>query len=113
MSEPIAGNHNDLFDIENLFQKMVDDMKSIGIDPDGGFLNGTYWYTSSKEPIEVSGDYNPFTKEVTIFHYKEGNISETFSGKYGNDCRITGTWKKGEKELPFSIGEKAEEKAVE
>lgn len=81
---------------------------TFGRDDDGGFLNGTYWYTDTNKPIEVSGDYNPYTKDVTILHYKDGQISETFLGKYGSDCRITGTWKKGEKELSFSIGEKAE-----
>ncbi|MCP4439799.1 MAG: hypothetical protein GY810_12720, partial [Aureispira sp.] len=80
-----VGNINNEYNIEMEI--------TFGRDEDGGFLSGTYWYTSSKKPIEVSGDYNPFTKEVTIFHYKEGKISETFSGKYGNDCRITGTWK--------------------
>lgn len=100
-----VGNINNEYDIEMDI--------TFGRDNDGGFLNGTYWYTNNNnKPIEVSGDYNPFTKEVTILHYKEGKISETFLGKYGNDCRITGTWKKGEKELPFSIGEKAKSEPI-
>ena len=46
MSEPIAGNHNDLFDIENLFQKMVKDVQSIGINPDGLFMNADAGFDS-------------------------------------------------------------------
>lgn len=35
MSQPMAGNHHDLFDIENVFPKMLEDMHAIGINPDG------------------------------------------------------------------------------
>ncbi|MGH1339886.1 MAG: transposase family protein [Aureispira sp.] len=46
MSEPIAGNHNDLFDIENVFQKMVEDMHSVGINPNGLFMNADAGFDS-------------------------------------------------------------------
>ncbi len=46
MSEPVAGNHNDLFNIENLFQKMVDDMQSIGISVEGLFMNADAGFDS-------------------------------------------------------------------
>ncbi len=46
MSRPVAGNHNDLFDIENLFQKMIEDIQDTGIDPDGLFMNADAGFDS-------------------------------------------------------------------
>ena len=46
MSEPVAGNHNDLFDIENYFQKMIADMQVLGINPDGLFMNADAGFDS-------------------------------------------------------------------
>lgn len=48
MSEPIAGNHNDIFEIENHLQKMVDDIHAIGINPDGLFMNADAGFDSKK-----------------------------------------------------------------
>lgn len=39
VSEPIDGNHNDLFEIENFFTKMLADMENAQISANGLFLN--------------------------------------------------------------------------
>jgi len=46
MSDPIAGNHNDLFDIENFFTKMILDLKQSGIEINGLFLNADAGFDS-------------------------------------------------------------------
>jgi hypothetical protein len=46
MSKPVAGNHNDLFNIENVFPEMVADIESIGINSDGLFMNADAGFDS-------------------------------------------------------------------
>ena len=46
MSEPVAGNHNDLFDIENQFKKRLSDMQAIGLETDGLFMNADAGFDS-------------------------------------------------------------------
>ena len=46
MSDPIAGNHNDLFEIENFFVKMLTDLKQSSIPTNGLFLNADAGFDS-------------------------------------------------------------------
>lgn len=46
MSEAVVGNHKALFNTENVFPKMVADMASIGINPDGLFMNADAGFDS-------------------------------------------------------------------
>ena len=46
MSEPIDGNHNDLFDIEFFFTKMIDDLEQSQIQTNGLFLNADAGFDS-------------------------------------------------------------------
>lgn len=48
MSEPVSGNHNDLFDIENSFQKIIDDLKLAEISTQGLFMNADAGFDSAK-----------------------------------------------------------------
>ena len=46
ISEPISGNHNDLFDIEIFFKKMLADLKKSEIEINGLFLNADAGFDS-------------------------------------------------------------------
>jgi transposase len=46
MSEPVDGNHNDLFDIEIFFTKMIDDLEQSQIQTNGLFLNADAGFDS-------------------------------------------------------------------
>lgn len=46
MSEPIDGNHNDLFNIENCFTNMLADLKQSQIETNGLFLNADAGFDS-------------------------------------------------------------------
>jgi len=46
MSDPIAGNHNDLFEIEFFFVKMLTDLKQSSIPTNGLFLNADAGFDS-------------------------------------------------------------------
>ena len=46
MSEPVAGNHNALFDIENQFKKRRSDMQAVGLETDGLFMNADAGFDS-------------------------------------------------------------------
>ena len=46
ISEPISGNHNDLFDIEIFFTKMIDDLEQSRIQTNGLFLNADAGFDS-------------------------------------------------------------------
>ena len=39
MSKPIAGNHHDIFCIEARFEELLSDIHSLGLSPDGLFMN--------------------------------------------------------------------------
>ena len=65
MSEPIAGKHNDLFDIEFFFRKMLADVKQSKIEIKGLFLNADAGFDSegfrelcSKNEIIANIDFN-------------------------------------------------------
>lgn len=46
MSEPIEGNHNDLFQVEFFFLKMIADLENSAIDSNGLFLNADAGFDS-------------------------------------------------------------------
>lgn len=46
VSEPMAGNHNDLFEIESVFEKMLLDLSASNIETDGLFLNADAGFDS-------------------------------------------------------------------
>lgn len=46
MSDPIDGNHNDLFDIDFFFTKMITDLEQSQISPNGLFLNANAGFDS-------------------------------------------------------------------
>lgn len=46
MSEPIDGNHNDLFEIEIFFTKMIDDLEKSKIQTNGLFMNADAGFDS-------------------------------------------------------------------
>lgn len=48
MSLPIASQHNDLFELEKIFQNMLSDLKAVGIDTKGLFLNADAGFDSKK-----------------------------------------------------------------
>ena len=48
MSEPVSGNYNDIFDIENSFQKIIDDLKLAEISTQGLFMNADAGFDSAK-----------------------------------------------------------------
>ena len=48
MSEPIQGHHNDLFDIEKFFLKMLADLKQSHIETNGLFLNAGAGFDSER-----------------------------------------------------------------
>ena len=48
MSTPVSGNHNDLFDIENSFQKILDDLKKADISTKWIFMNADAGFDSAK-----------------------------------------------------------------
>ena len=45
-SQPISGNHHDLFEIEKHFTEMIQMLDHVGIDPNGLFLNGDAGFDS-------------------------------------------------------------------
>ena len=47
MSQPIDGNHNDLYDIENSFTKMLADLKQSQLEINGLFLNADAGFDST------------------------------------------------------------------
>ncbi|WP_253271264.1 transposase [Saprospira grandis] len=59
MSPPFAGNHNDLFEIESHFQKMLADLQLSDISPDGLFMNADAGFDSKKlrENCQKNGHY--------------------------------------------------------
>lgn len=48
MSKPVAGNHNDLFDIENQFDEIINILKQAEIDVKGLFMNADAGFDSQK-----------------------------------------------------------------
>ena len=48
MSEPVSGNHNDLFDIEVQFEEVVGTLEEAQISVDGLFINGDAGFDSQK-----------------------------------------------------------------
>lgn len=48
MSEPVSGNHNDLFDIEVQFEEVVGTLEEAQISVDGLFINGDAVLDSQK-----------------------------------------------------------------
>ena len=48
MSEPVSGNHNDLFDIEVQFEEVVGTLEEAEISVDGLFVNGDAGFDSQK-----------------------------------------------------------------
>jgi hypothetical protein len=46
---PVSGNHNDLFNIENVFPEMLSNLEQIGIKPDGLFMNANAGFDSKKK----------------------------------------------------------------
>jgi hypothetical protein len=46
MSFPVSGNHNDLFNIENVFPEMLSNLEQIGIKSDGLFMNADAGFDS-------------------------------------------------------------------
>lgn len=46
MSEPVCGNHHDLFDIETHFEELMNPLKEAGIVIDGLFLNADAGFDS-------------------------------------------------------------------
>lgn len=76
MSRPLAGNHNDLFDIKNVFQKMIEDIQDAGIDPDGLFMNADAGFDSTglRELCEAYGiianiDFNKRNSKTADYEY--------------------------------------------
>lgn len=47
-SAPVSGNHNDLFEIKKTVSKMLEDIKGIGINPDGMFINADAGFDSKE-----------------------------------------------------------------
>lgn len=65
ISEPIKGHHNDLFDIEFFFSKMIDDIEKAQIKTNGLFLNADAGFDSlgfrkicSSKQIIANVDFN-------------------------------------------------------
>ena len=48
MSEPVSGNHNDLFDIEVQFEEVVRTLEQAEINVDGLFINPDAGFDSQK-----------------------------------------------------------------
>lgn len=48
MSEPVSGNHNDLFDIEVQFEEIIGTLEEAGISVDGLFINADAGFDSQK-----------------------------------------------------------------
>ena len=65
MSVPVGGNHNDLFEIEKSFQKIIDDLKQSDLKLDGIFMNADAGFDCEalrkiceKEEIIANIDFN-------------------------------------------------------
>ena len=72
MSEPIAGNHNDLFEIEIFFSKMLADLeaseistKYLFLNADAGFDSEGFRNTCSSNDIIANIDFNKRNKKNT------------------------------------------------
>src|SRR5699024_1898231 len=52
MSKPVAGNHNDLYDIEVQFETITEDLEEADISADGLFINADAGF-DSKELREI------------------------------------------------------------
>lgn len=63
-----------------------------------GAYFGSYYYHSQEIPIELYQS----APQLAFSTYDDGEFIETFSGTYANDT-FKGTWKKGEKNLPFEL----------
>jgi len=48
MSEPVSGNHNDLFDMEVQFEEVIGTLEKAGISVDGLFINADAGFDSQK-----------------------------------------------------------------
>ena len=72
ISDPIAGNHNDLFDIEKRFQKMLDDLRASQINvrdlfmnADAGFDSATFRKVCEANSIHANIDFNKRNSKTT------------------------------------------------
>jgi hypothetical protein len=72
MSIPVAGNHNDPFEIEKCFSKMLDDLRKANISSNGLFLNADADFDSEgfrticqKEEIIDNIDFNKRNSKST------------------------------------------------
>merc|ERR1712146_718372 len=73
MSEPVAGNHNDLYDIEVQFEVVTGTLEQADIPVEGLFLNA-----------DAGFDYNDFRRAC---ERKEINASICFNKRNGNTDR--------------------------
>lgn len=75
MSECISGNHNDLFEIEKSFTKIVADLKAASLNPNGLFMNADAGFDSKEyrklcfiEGIEANIDINKRNAKIMEEH---------------------------------------------
>jgi len=71
---PMAGNHNDLFEIKSSFEYMLEDLKEIGVNPDGLFINADAGFDAASlrnlcdlEGIHLNAPVNPRRSSVDEF----------------------------------------------
>ena len=75
---------------------------NIEVDEQGS-VNGEYWYTKKRIPIELRGSIKDGT--VSLEEYSEGARTGIFSGSFTTPTLITGTWAApdGSKTFPFTL----------
>jgi len=72
-----------------------------------GSLSGHYYYASSSESLELSGNKKDNSITLSVYNEESGAIIESFNGSFMNDSTISGSWElKGNKKLPFTLHEK-------
>jgi len=69
-------------------------------------FSGSYYYNSTGEAIEISGDMdkNRFLKLTHEYYDQESNVTEILSGNF-RDSTFSGTWSYKGKLLPFRVSQ--------
>lgn len=85
---------------------------NFGVAEDGT-VEGEYWYTKNRIPIELRGSIKDGT--VSLEEYSEGARTGIFSGTYSTPNLITGTWAApdGSKTFPFTLAGTVDNSTIE
>ena len=105
MRSPKAGNHNDLYEIEEVLKEILALLEEAGIEHKGLFLNADAGFDSKSlreflESKEIIANIkpNPRNGEQPDYYKHEKYITlHSITNCYPNLCARSATWRKGKK----------------